>query len=77
MVTYLEGIVLKKHPWLFSKVAFRDHVTNQNYYISTISLPIVTKRVRVVTYLEVLLPKSHMALDLRGLARLRDKLKPL
>ena len=44
-----------KVSWLFDHVILRDHVTSLDHYISTITMPMVTKIYRMVTYLEELL----------------------
>ena len=40
----------------FHHVVFRDHVKNRNHYISTTTVPMPTKRGRLVTCLEGRLP---------------------
>ena len=46
-----------KVTWPRDRVVFGDHVTKQNHYIPTTTLPMVTKLDRVVHYLEALLSK--------------------
>ena len=46
--------------WPFDHVVLPDHVTNLKHCISTIRVPMTTKRGRTVTYLDGLLPiKSY------------------
>ena len=50
-------------PWLFDYVFFSDHVTNQNYCISTVTVLMATKHGRMMTYFEGFLTiKSHKTL---------------
>ena len=58
-------------------MVLRDHVTNQNYYRSNITVPMATKFGRGLTYLKRPLTISHLALWSSGPARSRDKQKPL
>ena len=41
---------------LFGNVVLQDQVTNQNHYISTISISMATKLGRIVTYIYFFLP---------------------
>ena len=40
----------------FGNVVLQDQVTNQNHYISTISISMATKLERIVTYIYFFLP---------------------
>ena len=66
-----------KVTWPFDEVFLQDHMTNQNLYISTTTVPMATKLRTMVTYLEGSYPLSDILLWSRGLARSHDKPKPL
>ena len=53
----LWGATTYKVTWPRDRVVFGDHVTKQNHYVNTTTLPMVTKLDRVVPYLEALLSK--------------------
>ena len=52
MMIYLKGLFIHKVIWPFWYEVLEYHVTNQNRYISTTKVPIVTKLGRMLTYLE-------------------------
>ena len=62
MVAQLDRLLpTKSHD--FDYVILRDHVTSQNHYISTITVPVTTKLGRMLIYLEGLLTiKPHNVL---------------
>ena len=63
--------------WPFNHVVLEDHVTSYNHYISNVIMPIAIKVARMITYLDELLPKSHMTFWSSGLVRSHGKLKSL
>ena len=63
VVTYLDGLLPCLDgllPFTFDHVVLKDHVTNQNHYIFTNTVLMVTKLDTMVTHLDGLLTvKSH------------------
>ena len=47
---------IHKVMWAFDHVVFEDHVTTENYYISTTTVSMAAKFGKVVTYIEGHLP---------------------
>ena len=62
MVAQLDRLLpTKSHD--FDYMILQDHVTSQNHYISTITMPMTMKLGKMLTYLEELLTiESHNAL---------------
>ena len=46
------GTLLDKITWPFDHMILQGHMTNENHYISTATVPMATKPVNVITYLE-------------------------
>ena len=65
-----------KFTWPLFHVVLQDHMTNENHYISTARVPMTTKLVRMVNYLDGLLPlKSHHPLIMWSCKIMRQETK--
>ena len=53
IVTYLDGLLLIYSPDRLIKMVLSDHLTSSKYYISTTTIPMVTKRSKIVTHHKV------------------------
>ena len=56
VVAYLDGLqTVKSYIYHFGHSVLQGHMTNENYFISTIKVPTATKLSRMLAYLERLL----------------------
>ena len=52
IVVYLDCLLPIKVTLLFDHVVLQDHTINKNHYIFTVTVPMATKVVKMVMYLE-------------------------